>query len=262
MGRRVLHPGRTAAVSRLARCLPAAPVARFVEFSWLVRWHPGGRPPYETKVLAHPDVHLVLEEPEPLVYGVDRGLFVRRLEGTGRVLGAKFRPGAFRSFITGPVAEFADRRVPAAELFGPEAAEAGRAVLGADSDADSDADMVARAEAFLLHRLPSPDPAADEVAAMVERITAEPTMFRVDQAAAALDVPVRRLQRLFAEYVGAGPEWVLRRALLHEAAARADQGSGLDWASLAAELGYADQAHMTRDFTAAVGVPPAWYAGA
>jgi transcriptional regulator GlxA family with amidase domain len=87
-------------------------------------------------------------------------------------------------------------------------------------------------------------------------------MFRVDQAAAALDVPVRRLQRLFAEYVGAGPKWVLRRARLHEAAARADQGSGLDWVSLAAELGYADQAHMTRDFTAAVGVPPARYAGA
>jgi len=60
--------------------------------------------------------------------------------------------------------------------------------------------------------------------------------------------------------VGASPKWVLRRARLHEAAARADEGAGIDWARLAADLGYADQAHLTRDFTAAVGSPPGRYA--
>lgn len=45
------------------------------------------------------------------------------------------------------------------------------------------------------------------------------------------------------------------------AAARADEGAGIDWAALAADLGYADQAHLTRDFTAAVGAPPGRYAG-
>jgi AraC-like DNA-binding protein len=77
-------------------------------------------------------------------------------------------------------------------------------------------------------------------------------------------MPVRRLQRLFAEYVGAPPKYVLRRARLHEAAARADDaasGAGVDWAALAADLGYSDQAHLTRDFTAAVGAPPGRYAG-
>lgn len=72
---------------------------------------------------------------------------------------------------------------------------------------------------------------------------------------------MRRLQRLFAEYVGASPKWVLRRARLHEAAARAEAGAGVDWAVLAADLGYADQAHLTRDFAAAVGAPPGRYAG-
>ena len=73
---------------------------------------------------------------------------------------------------------------------------------------------------------------------------------------------VRRLQRLFADYVGVSPKWVMRRARLHEAAERAEGGGQVDWAALASDLGYADQAHLTRDFTETIGVPPARYAAA
>ena len=38
------------------------------------------------------------------------------------------------------------------------------------------------------------------------------------------------------------------------------RGGSIDWAGLAAELGYADQAHFTRDFTAMVGESPTVYA--
>jgi len=53
----------------------------------------------------------------------------------------------------------------------------------------------------------------------------------------------------------------MRRARLHEAALRAeaDGAAAVDWALLAADLGYADQAHLTRDFTATLGVPPSRY---
>jgi hypothetical protein len=49
-----------------------------------------------------------------------------------------------------------------------------------------------------------------------------------------------------------------RRYRLHEAIARAADGP-VDWATLAADLGYRDQAHLVRDFTATVG-PAAAYA--
>ena len=70
---------------------------------------------------------------------------------------------------------------------------------------------------------------------------------------------VRSLQRLFADYVGAGPKWVIQRCRLQDAAARVAVQM-IDWASLAEELGFADQAHLTRAFTATIGVPPATYA--
>jgi AraC-like DNA-binding protein len=102
----------------------------------------------------------------------------------------------------------------------------------------------------------------EQVAALVSHITDDPRLRRVDQLSASSGMTPRTLQRLFADYVGVSPKWVMRRARLHEAAERADSGEPVDWALLASDLGYADQAHLTRDFTVTIGVPPSRYAAA
>ena len=53
---------------------------------------------------------------------------------------------------------------------------------------------------------------------------------------------------------------MIRRYRLYEAAERAARGTDVRWADLAAELGFSDQAHLTREFTAALGMPPERYA--
>jgi AraC-like DNA-binding protein len=92
----------------------------------------------------------------------------------------------------------------------------------------------------------------------MDRIAADPALLRVDELAEALGTGTRRPQRIFAEYVGVAPKWVIRRYRMQEAANRA--GAGVDWAALSAELGYADQAHFTRDFSRVIGISPAQYA--
>jgi len=251
----------------LDRVRPAAALEALVECYWNVRWDLRGLPPRDQQVLAHPQVHLVFEQPEARVYGVDRGLFVRRLEGRGQVLGIKFRPGGFRPFWGRPVQELADRVLPATAVFDPAGEEAGAG--GGDDGAVADANrrilaldslpaMAGLADAFLLARLPATDPRVAEVTAIVELAAADHGIVRVEQLAARCGVSARTLQRLFAEYVGVGPQWVLRRARLQQAALLADAGA-VDWPLLAAELGYADQAHLSRDFTAVVGRPPTRY---
>jgi AraC-like DNA-binding protein len=147
--------------------------------------------------------------------------------------------------------------VPARQVFGPEADQACAAAMSPDAD---DAAMAAAAEGLLRGFGALPDPVAAQVADIAERISADPELRRVTVLAEVFGMPERRLQRLFAEYVGVSPKWVMRRARLLEAARRADTGDGVDWAALALDLGYADQAHLTRDFTATLGVPPAKYA--
>jgi AraC-like DNA-binding protein len=75
-------------------------------------------------------------------------------------------------------------------------------------------------------------------------------------------VSERTLQRLFRDYIGLSPKWVLKRYRVHEAAERIASGEAPDAAWLAAVLGYSDQSHFIRDFSAQVGCSPGTYARA
>ncbi len=236
---------------RLRTVAPSAALGPFVEYHWIVSWDLAE--PFSQQVVPHPNVHLVFEPGGAKVYGVLRGRFTRTLAGRGHVLGVRFHPGGFRPWLGGRVADLTDRTLAVTDWLGVEGTEKPIA------DATDDATMVAEAEAVLLPRLPAPDPVVDQVRELVGQITADLALTRVDHLARVSGITVRGLQRLFNEYVGVGPKWVIRRHRMHEAAARADAGGPVDWAGLAAELGYSDQAHFTREFTAAIGTSPGRY---
>lgn len=256
MGRGVLRPDLAADRFSLTRHTPSDPLAFFVEYYWIVRWDLRGQPPYEQTILPHPNVNLVFEASGAGLYGVDTSLFVRRLSGLGKALGVRFLAGGFRPFWGAPISQLSDRVVPATRVFGPLAEKTRVAIMAASTSVE----MVGGAESLLFSCLPEPDPVASQVASLVALITSDSSLRRVDQLAVVSGMSVRSLQRLFGDYVGVSPKWVMRRARLHEAALRADSGEPVDWAGLAADLGYADQAHLTREFTAAIGVPPSRYA--
>jgi AraC-like DNA-binding protein len=256
MGRGVLRPDVAADRFGLVRHAPSDPLAPFVDFYWIVRWDLRGQPPHEQTILPHPNVNLAFEASGAGIYGVDRSLFVRRLSGRGKALGVRFRAGCFRPFWEAPVSQLCDRVVPAVRVFGPLTEKTRQAIMCAESDAE----MTSHAESLLFSALPERDAVAEQAAGLVGLITSSPSLRRVDQLSAASGLSVRGLQRLFADYVGVSPKWVMRRARLHEAAELACCGKPVDWAALALDLGYADQAHLTRDFTATIGVPPSRYA--
>jgi AraC-like DNA-binding protein len=258
LGRGVLRQAAAADRFSLRRHEPPDDLAPFVDYFWIVRWDLRGEPAYAQQVLPHPNVHLVFEDAGANVYGVDTKIFVRRLTGLGKALGVRFRPGGFRPFYAAPVSALNDRVVAASGFFGAAADNAHRDVMAAADDET----MTAAATAMLRAAAPTSDDTAQRVAAIVARITDDQEIRRVSQLSAEFGVPERQLQRLFAEYVGVSPKWVMRRARLHEAALRADAGEPVSWAQLAADLGYSDQAHLSRDFTATIGVPPAQYAAA
>jgi len=253
----VLHNPVAGTAFWLQRFAPDPVLAPFVEVYWTVRWDLRGCEPAEQRVLPHPVMHLVVGRGRPAIQGIIRGHFTHPLRDQGRAVGAAFRPGGFYPYLRRPVAELTGRRFPVEELLDwidPDTLE--RAVVAAPDDAG----MTAAMEAALLARVPERDARAEEAGRLVGEIAANPALTRVEALAERLDTTTRRLQRLFERYVGIGPKWVIRRYRLHEAAQRAAQGTDQNWAALAAELGYSDQAHFTRDFTTLVGTSPARYA--
>jgi AraC-like DNA-binding protein len=235
---------------------PAADLAKLVEHYWMVRWDLRGRDPYPQHTLPHPSVHLVIEAGRSELVGVTTGRFTRVLEGRGRVFGIKFRPAGFRPFLGSSVAALTDRTVPAGEVFGAEGEDLAARML----EIRGGSRQVAVAEAFVRARRPPPDPNVAMVNQAVERIMEDRAITRVDQVAERTGIGKRSLQRLFADYVGVSPKWVIQRYRLHEAAERLAAGGEVDLAGLAADLGYFDQAHFAKDFKAIVGSPPNRYA--
>ncbi len=255
--RGVLRPEQAAQRFTLAQHPPSAALAPFVDYYWIVRWDLRGESDFEQTILPHPNVHLAFEEPEAGIFGVVGGLFTRRLSGLGKGMGVRFHPGGFHPFLGASISALTGRVVPAVRHFGPAVEHTRKMIMTPDA---GDLEMISHAEAFLCSVRPDPDPAARHAADLVAMITGDPGLRRVSQLSVASGLTARSLQRLFAEYVGVSPKWVMRRARLHEAAQRASGGEPIDWAELAADLGYADQAHLSRDFTATLGVSPTQYA--
>lgn len=239
-----------------ARIAPALPLAGVVQHFWIVRWDLEASPPQVRETLPHPNVHWVFEPGLTRIQGVHTGRFTRELKGRGGVFGVKFRPGGFRAYLGKPLSALRDASLDGAAVFGDEAA-----VLEAELfAARNDAEQVAVAERFFLARLPLSDADALRAGEIVDAIAADLSIGRVEQVSERWRIGARSLQRLFNEYVGVGPKWVINRYRLHEALERLAQGGEVDWAQLALDLGYFDQAHFIRDFKALVGRPPADYA--
>lgn len=251
----VVDPLGAARRIRLATYPPSAALQPFVDYHWVVEWDMGARPPELQRVLPYPNAHLVFDSGRTAIHGVVRGAFERKVEGAGRVLGIRFKPGGLRPFLAHPLSRLADRTMPVDELLGIDGAEAEQRVLGQQSDEA----MVAAAEALLGARLPAQDERAQLAAQAVQAAAAEHGPVSLTALSEQLGMEERTLQRLFSNYVGVSPKWVIQRFRLQEAAWQLAKPEPADLAALAARLGFFDQAHFTRSFSKLVGRSPLEY---
>jgi methylphosphotriester-DNA--protein-cysteine methyltransferase len=78
----------------------------------------------------------------------------------------------------------------------------------------------------------------------------------VEDLAERLGVGARTLERLFDERVGLGPKLLARVVRLQRMVATLDGPASASWSALAADLCFADQAHLVREVGELAGATP------
>lgn len=252
----ILNPQLATQKFHIRRYTPAPDLQFFIERYWLISWDLRGQDPHIQETLSYPCVHLVFERGCTAVWGVDTGKFARLLEEQGMVFGVKFRPGAFYPFSRSSVSAITDTSITLKQAFGVESKPLEDAIFSQESDEA----MIPLVEDFLRMLLPDEDQNVVLVNQIIDHIVTQPMLNRVDEVVHHFDLSKRSLQRLFRQYVGVSPKWVIQRFRLQDAAAALEQGAKLDLARLAANLGYFDQSHFIKDFKSIVGMTPAEYA--
>jgi AraC-like DNA-binding protein len=169
---------------------------------------------------------------------------VERAPGT-RVAGARLHPGAAPSLLGIDGIALRDGRAPLEAVWGDD----GRMLA---EQLDEAPDRVAVLLAALAVRAASAEAPDPLVSAAVARLHAPAV--HVGPLARELAVSERQLRRRVEAAVGYGPKRLARVLRLRRALDAARTGTEL--AQVAAEAGYADQAHFTHECRDLAGVPP------
>ncbi|KRF38713.1 AraC family transcriptional regulator [Terrabacter sp. Soil810] len=229
---------------------------------WIPVWDvPEGRDSVQ-RVLQYPVCLVVVSDTYARFYGVVSGLSHTMLTGRGWAVGLMLQPAAGHLLTGEPVRRMTDRYVDLSTVTtidGPGLTRRVRSLMRPDPRSPAaHADAREVVEDALRPLLPVDDEGLI-VNAIIEDVETSPELLRVDDLCARFDINERTLQRLLHKRIGLGPKWLIRRRRLQEAADRL-RDSEAELAGIAVDLGYADQAHFTRDFRKATGMTPGEFA--
>jgi AraC-like DNA-binding protein len=210
-------------------------------------------PPDQAAARILPDgcVDLIWRDGDLMVAGPDRGHFLSPLRPGARVAGVRLRPGMAGLVLGLPASELRDSRVGLEEVWGRDGAELDER-LGLAAAPRKRRSILEDTVRSRLSRAGDPDPLIVAAARALGRPGA-----RVGELGFRLGLSERQLRRRFADAVGYGPKTldrVLRFQRFLALGTRITATEGL--ARLAADLGYSDQAHLSRDCLQLSGLTP------
>ena len=244
------------------RYAPDPALVDVVRRFWVPVWSLPAGATSTQRVLQYPVCQLVVAPSYARLVGVRTGLARQELESTGWAVGAMLQPAAGVLVLGGPVSRITDTFADLQAVPGLDGLRLAAGVRSAIGDGPDDPERRRAAVGVVESALAALLPVDEQgllVNAVVEYVEGDPEVVRVAQVCAKFGVAERTLQRLLVRRIGLHPKWLIQRRRLQEAAARLRSG-GTDLARLAADLGYADQAHLTRDFRTVTGLTPGQFA--
>ncbi len=197
------------------------------------------------------DIVFINDEP-PMVVGPWVKPFVARFPVATKIVGARWHPGRAPALLGLPAAELLNQSVALRDVWSATLSSSFEQV----SEQPNLSARRSSLENMLLSLLADAAPSDPIVNASIQWLARHPHG-RVGHLSRRIGISGRHLQRRFSASVGYGPkafQSILRFQRLLHFAGRASRWRSL--AELSADVGYADQAHMTREVQRLSGCPP------
>jgi AraC-like DNA-binding protein len=201
-----------------------------------------------------PYVDVFVSAQQSGVQGTFRGKRTYVAAGSGRIVGIRFRPGAFHAFWNGPLADVQDRVLDLQQVFPQADRHYLEYLLSLDDQA-----AIHELQELVRAGPPQPDPNIELINEIIRAVESDEGLQTVTAVAIAFARSERWLQQLFQEYLGIGLKWLLQRNRLLSAAQRIRESDKHDWAAIAYDLGYSSQQHFITAFKQVVGKTPQQY---
>lgn len=246
----------------------APPLLKHVECFWVLEGGDGQEPQTPERILPDGCVELILNfgalfqehkesggcelQPSRFVVGQMTQPVLVSPTGPVQILGIRFAPGGTRPFFPFPPGELTNRIAPLADVAGA----LDRELSGRVDDARELPEMVRVIETLLIKRLHAKEAKGASLQNAISSIVSREGQVSIDRLAGDLGISGRQLERRFLSEVGLGPK-LLCRILRFQRVIRAVESSDPNWARIAVDCGYYDQAHLIRDFRQFAGQTPA-----
>jgi len=162
-----------------------------------------------------------------------------------------FTPLGARRFFGLPMSELRDRMVGLDDALGLDGV-ALREQLGEAPDWNSRFDI---AEGFIAGRLAEANALSPEIAWAYRTVIGSGGRTRIAALAGEIGWSRKHLAQRFSDAIGIGPK-TLSRIVRFNRALSLSKPRDDDWAGIAADCGYADQAHLVREFRQLAGQTP------
>jgi AraC-like DNA-binding protein len=231
---------------------PPADLAQFVKHFWVISWEDLPQVYHSSQVMHQPFVDIFISATESGIQGTFRGKRTYVAEGTGKIIGARFRPGAFHAIWKNKMSELQDTVVPLERLFPQLDAQELQRLLATPDHGPEFTELIRSLN-------PQPDPNIEIINQLITTIEADDSNPSVTEIARKFGRSERWVQALFTTYVGVGLKWFLKRHMLLSATERIRQSEQPDWTAIAYDLGYSSQQHFITDFKSTVGLTPLQY---
>lgn len=189
--------------------------------------------------------------PRAFVVGMTTRPLYCSFAGDAEIFGIRFLPGRAAPLVGGILAELADDRGSVADLGSP-LLERLAAILGEAPDFQV---AIARATLVLVAGEAAGDVPCARGADLIEGCHGA---VAIGGVAAAVGLSLRQFERRFRQQVGLSPKTFARIARFQTTLKLLRRQAGPDIGQVSLECGYADQAHLCREFNRFTAMPPAY----